>query len=164
MILLVGFSGHFSFPVSRTSEHLEHFTITELQDVNIAYICIPFVLFRQLSSIGPIDFFFEQNKPDALSRPDPLFLLVFTCSYLFLFLEREFNRNIRVSEISTIDKSCICFHSICKYNIYIYTVTSIQMYTIYPPKVCTGLINLVELQTIFEDRSQRKHDLTSADV
>jgi hypothetical protein len=38
------------------------------------------------------------------------------------------------------------------------------MYTIYPPKVCTGLINLVELQTIFEDRSQRKHDLTSADV
>ena len=40
MILLVGFSGHFSFPVSRTSERLEHFTITELQDVNIAYICI----------------------------------------------------------------------------------------------------------------------------
>lgn len=89
MILLVGFSGHFSFPVSRTSEHLEHFTITELQDVNIAYICIPFVLFRQLSSIGPIDFFFEQNKPDALSRPDPLFLLVFTCSYLFLFLKEN---------------------------------------------------------------------------
>jgi hypothetical protein len=163
MILLVGFSGHFSFPVSRTSEHLEHFTITELQDVNIAYICIPFVLFRQLSSIGPIDFFFEQNKPDALSRPDPLFLLVFTCSYLFLFLKENSIATSESRKSAQLTNHAFVF-IVYANIIYIYTVTSIRMYTIYPPKVCTGLINLVELQTIFEDRSQRKHDLTSADV
>ena len=82
--------------------------------------CITFVLFRQLSSIGPHRFLLWAEQAGCFVSPRP------TCSYSFPSLGNQ--HNLRNHEFVLIVYTCI------------------HMYTIYPPKVCTG--------RIFEDRSR----------